>query len=98
MKLLPKNPPLGSTQSATTAQLNQGVSNGVEIAGVLLVFFFIGFGLDHWLGTRPWFMVGFTVVGIVGIFVRAWYGYSAEMDRLDAERKAPRVPQAGANS
>jgi len=69
--------------------MNRGISHGVEIAGVLLFFFFLGFVLDHVLGTKPWFMVIFTVLGILGIFVRAWYGYTYEMDRLEAERLAP---------
>ena len=35
-------------------------------------------------------MLGLTVFGIVGTFVRAYYAYTTEMDRLDAERRAPR--------
>ncbi len=87
MKPLPL--PLNRTPSPAAADMNRGISHGVEIAGVLLLFFFIGFVLDHVFGTKPWFMVIFTVLGILGIFVRAWYGYTYEMDRLDAQRRAP---------
>ena len=83
--------PLPRPPTPKNAELSRGISNGVEIAGVLLLFFFIGLGLDVGLHTKPWFTVGLTVVGIVGIFARAWYGYTAEMDRLDAERRAPRA-------
>lgn len=76
--------------------------------GVVLVFFFAGFGMDHWLGTKPWFTLGLTIFGIVGTFVRAYYAYVAEMDRhqrdrqqsrtvgtpVDARRDADRVPAA----
>jgi F0F1-type ATP synthase assembly protein I len=66
----------------------------MELAGVVVVFFFIGFGIDKALHSGPWFMLGFTVFGIVGTFVRAYYSYSAEMDRLERERRAPRVTAA----
>jgi len=76
-------------------------ANAFDVFGVVIVFFLIGLGLDTWLGTRPWFMLALTVVGIVGSFARAWFAYSAEMDRLDAERRAPvatRSTQAGQQS
>ena len=87
--------PQPRTPAPKAVELNRGISNGVEIAGVLVFFFFAGLGLDAWLHTAPWFTVGFTVLGIVGIFVRAWYGYTTEMDRLDAERRAPRIAASG---
>lgn len=64
------------------------MSNGVEIVGVVIVFFFIGFGLDRLLDTAPWFTVGMTVFGIVGTFVRAWYAYDAEMRYHEEVRRA----------
>jgi F0F1-type ATP synthase assembly protein I len=68
----------------------------MDMVGTVIVFFLVGFVLDRWLDTSPWCTVILTVVGIVGTFLRTWYAYSAEMDRLDAERRAPRatVPAA----
>ncbi len=68
--------------------MGSGVANGIEMAGAVLVLFFIGFGLDHWLGTTPWITLACTAVGIVGTFAKAWYGYGSEMDRHAAARRA----------
>jgi F0F1-type ATP synthase assembly protein I len=59
----------------------------MEFAGVVLVFFFIGFGLDKWIDTAPWFTIGLTLVGIVGVFVRTYFAYTADMARLEAARR-----------
>lgn len=80
-----------SNSRPSAAELNRGLSNGVELAGVVVVFFLIGFGLDKAFHTGHWFMLGFTVFGIVGSFVRAYYAYTAEMDRLDRQRRTPRA-------
>lgn len=37
---------------------------GAEMIGALLVAGAIGWGLDRWLGTRPWLMVAFLPIGI----------------------------------
>ena len=37
---------------------------GAEMIGSLLVACAIGWGLDHLLGTKPWFMVGFLPIGV----------------------------------
>jgi F0F1-type ATP synthase assembly protein I len=80
-----------SSTRPAAADLNRGFSNGMEFAGVVLVFFFAGFGLDKWLDTAPWCTLGLTLFGIVGSFVRAWYAYAAEMDRLQAQRQQSRT-------
>lgn len=93
-----------SPQRYSARELNRGLSNGMEFAGVVLVFFFIGFGLDKWLGTGPWFTLGFTLFGIVGTFLRTYYAYSADMARLEAQRRqsltvgAPVVPARSEDS
>lgn len=68
----------------------------MEVVGVVLVFFFAGLGLDNWLDTAPWFTLGLTVFGIIGTFVRAYYAYSAEMDRHQRERQQSRTVGAPA--
>ena len=78
MKFLPKPKPI--------RQVDQSVSQGAELAGGVLVFFLIGFGLDSWLNTVPVFMVGCTIFGVVGFFVRMYYSYNQEMARHEATR------------
>ena len=80
-----------SSKRPAAADLNRGFSNGMEFAGVVLVFFFAGFGLDKWLGTAPWCSLGLTLFGVFGSFVRAWYVYAAEMDRHEAKRQQSRT-------
>lgn len=79
-----------------SAELNRGLSNGMEFAGVVLLFFFAGFGLDKWIGTAPWFTLGLTLFGVLGSFARSWYAYAAEMDRLEAKRLQSRTVGAPA--
>lgn len=68
------------------APVDRGVSQGAELAVGVLVFFFIGFGIDTWLGTVPVFMIALTIFGVVGYFVRMYYAYNIEMARLEKER------------
>jgi len=39
---------------------------GIEFAGAVLVFALIGYGIDHWLGWRPWATVIGTLLGFAG--------------------------------
>ena len=70
----------------------------MEVVGVVLVFFLAGLGLDNWLDTAPWFTLGLTIFGVVGTFVRAYYAYAAEMDRLQRERQQSRTVGAPATT
>lgn len=66
--------------------VDSGVSQGAELVGGVVVFLLIGFGLDAWLGTTPVFMIVLTVFAVVGQFVKIYFTYSHEMERLEAER------------
>lgn len=68
--------------------LGDSTLHGVDVALTVAVFLGIGFLLDRWLGTAPWFMIAFTVLAGVGFFARYKYRYDAEMERLMAERHA----------
>lgn len=78
MKFIPTPKPL--------TPVDKGISQGAELAVGVLVFFLIGFGIDTWLGTVPIFMIGMTVFGVVGYFVRIYYSYNSAMTRLEKER------------
>lgn len=60
---------------------------GMDAAFTILVFFGIGFALDHWLGTTPWLMITLAMGAAVGLFI-AWKArYMATMEQLEDERR-----------
>jgi hypothetical protein len=72
--------------------LNKGtddkIGKGIDVALVTLAFLGIGYALDRWLGTKPLFMVGLVMLGLIGEFLRFWYDYDARMKVLEAQRAA----------
>ena len=70
------------------ARPDDNLSRGAEFTGVITVFFLMGLGLDLWLGTTPWFMIGLFLFAVIGQFVKFWYTYDANMKILEAERNA----------
>ncbi len=42
---------------------------GVTLVAATAIGLGIGYGLDRWLGTNPWFTLIFTLLGIVAGFV-----------------------------
>jgi F0F1-type ATP synthase assembly protein I len=77
LKLLPKPKPVS---------LDSGVSQGIEMAVGLVVFFLMGWGIDALLGTVPVFMITFTVFAMVGQFVKMYFIYSRDMRHLEEQR------------
>lgn len=77
LKFVPKPKPIA---------LDSGVSQGAELAGGIVVFFLLGFGLDVLIGTTPVFMIVLTVFAVVGQFVKMYYTYSSAMRHLEEER------------
>jgi F0F1-type ATP synthase assembly protein I len=59
-------------------------SGGFELVLSPLLLGLIGFGLDRWLGTLPVITVIFTVLGLVGVCLKLYYGYKFEMDQHEA--------------
>lgn len=78
MKLIPTPKPLPAG--------NKSLSQGVELAASVAVFFLLGFGLDAWWGTTPFLMIAFVVFAMVGQSVKMYFAYSSDMKRLEAER------------
>jgi F0F1-type ATP synthase assembly protein I len=68
--------------------MNQGFGDGMsrafELVGTPLVFAGFGLLLDRVVGTSPMFTIAFAVFGVVGTFVRMWYGYDSEMRSHEA--------------
>jgi len=60
---------------------------------MIAVFLGVGWLLDRWLGTTPWFMLGLVVFAAVGVFVTMKVRYTARMEVLEQER----LERAGAH-
>lgn len=73
-------------RQATAGSTNEGLGQGAEAAIGLLVFFGIGFVVDHFAGTTPVFMIALSVFFAIGQFVKMWYGYDLKMKSLEAQR------------
>ena len=79
MKLLPQQ---------TRVDTQDGLGLGIEAAVIMALFFGVGAGFDWLFGTRPLFMIAFTVLGAVGLFAKWKYRYDDRMNELEAERAA----------
>lgn len=60
-----------------------GLAQGVEMALVPVLFALLGLALDAWLGTTPGLALTFAVLGVVGVFARAYYWYVATAEQAD---------------
>ena len=67
-----------------------GLRIAIELVAGIVVGAFIGFALDRWLGTRPWFMVVFfflgAVAGVLNVY-RAAKGIDASIGLGAAQRR-----------
>ena len=73
--------PLSGGQG-TASPMGIGVRVGVELVSALAVSVAIGWALDRWLGTRPWLLALFVLLGGAAGIANVW--------RL----MMPRVPRA----
>ncbi len=90
-----------AAQRSATKASDFGIGRGFEVATVPAVFGLIGFVLDALLSTRPWFTATFVLFGFIGMAVKLWLGYDAEMNREQARmawKPGPREPAEGASS
>lgn len=80
-----------SEQPTRYAGLGDGFTRAFEIALTPALFCGFGYLTDGLAGTRPVFMIGFTVFAVVGMFLRLWYVYDATMVTEQAKAVAARV-------
>ncbi|MDR3448846.1 MAG: AtpZ/AtpI family protein [Alphaproteobacteria bacterium] len=59
---------------AATPATESGSGIGFEFGGAIAVCALIGAGLDHWLGTSPWCLIGGAGLGFVAGMVSVWKG------------------------
>jgi ATP synthase protein I len=85
-----RRPRSGGQQSYSTSGLGVGMRIATELVAALVVSVGIGIVLDRWLGTTPWLLIAFFILGAATGFrnvVRVAQNY-------DAARKREREEQA----
>ncbi|MBI2170249.1 MAG: AtpZ/AtpI family protein [Actinobacteria bacterium] len=60
-----------------------GLSQAFEMAVVPVLFALVGLVIDDRLGLTPVVTVTLAMVGLIGVFARAYYWYQAEAERAD---------------
>jgi len=58
--------------SGTSGPMGIGVRVGVELVSALVVAVAIGFALDWWLGTKPWLLGLFVLLGGAAGVANVW--------------------------
>ena len=72
-----------SQRREITEQMNRS-AGGYELVLSPLILALIGFGIDKLFGTVPVFTVLFAVLGLIGVVVKIYFNYRAEMQEHDA--------------
>lgn len=72
-----------SQRREITEQMNRS-AGGYELVFSPLILALIGFGIDKLFGTVPVFTALFAVLGLVGVVVKLYFNYRAEMEEHDA--------------
>lgn len=67
------------TEEQQAKNINSGVRAGTELVVSIGAGTLIGYGLDSWLGTKPWFLIVFILAGIFIGFMNI-YSITQNMD------------------
>ncbi len=51
-------------QKTQAEGINSGAQAGLELVTSIVAGALIGYGLDHWLGTKPWMLILFLFLGV----------------------------------
>ena len=62
--------PAKVTEDATN--MSVGMRAGTELVGAIGGSALIGYGLDKWLGTKPWIMIVMLILGVGAGFLNVW--------------------------
>lgn len=60
-----------------------GFTRAFELAVTPVIFGAAGYWIDGRLGIRPVLTIVFTLLAIVGLLLRTWYGYVYRMEKLE---------------
>ena len=75
-------------QSGMRAMATNGVI-GLHLVSGPVVGFAIGYGLDAWLGTGPWFKLIFFLTGILAGFLNVWRDTKELLAKMEKEKRYP---------
>ncbi|MBV8912417.1 MAG: AtpZ/AtpI family protein [Acetobacteraceae bacterium] len=64
--------PKPARDTGTASPMGIGVRVGIELVSALAVGVAIGWGLDWWLGTRPWLLALFVLLGGAAGVANVW--------------------------
>jgi ATP synthase protein I len=67
-----KTAPKPDTPSAEAENMSVGMRAGTELIGAIAGAALIGYGLDQWLGTKPWLMIVMLILGVGAGFLNVW--------------------------
>ena len=81
-----------TTSQQVARSLDQGWVHTTSFIGSILSGMLIGWLLDRWLGTDPWFLVSLALVGAYSGFMRMWH-YAKLAEQQAAEIRAARDAQ-----
>lgn len=65
-------PAKGDGTTADSRAMSMGMRAGTELVGATLGSALVGYGLDRWLGTKPWLLIVMLLLGICAGFLNIW--------------------------
>ncbi len=86
-----RNAPVSPVRMASGA-MGQGFRFALEIVITTVVGSAIGWQLDRWLGTKPWLLLLFMLLGLAAGFINLFRAVAAEQKLIDAQPVPPSVP------
>lgn len=76
-----------SDKPALNELLGDESARGIELAVTPLVFGGLGWLVDGWLGTSPWFTIGLAAFALIATVIKMWFVYDADMRKLEASSR-----------
>ena len=70
------HPPAGAQRNPT----GDAMRLAIDLVAAVVIAVFIGVMLDRWLGTRPWFLLSFIILGVAAGF-RNFYVFAGKLLR-----------------
>ena len=70
-----------NAHTQVTSAVRDGWAGAGNFSATILSGFLVGFLVDKWLGTDPWFTVGLIIVASVGAFYRMMNWYKDQYER-----------------
>lgn len=59
-------------EAKNAENMSVGLRAGAEMVAPIMAGCLIGWGLDKWLETKPWFLIAMLLLGVVTGFINVW--------------------------